>query len=114
MEGVEVYKVRHSHADECGLTSPEEGQETLVPHKVQNHPQRSLALPPVLELDPGEGRCQGHRHTRRSAAPHAARTGVNKCTVVEHIITHHKLVETKSYKIYLSSNGNPSQEFLML
>ena len=44
------------------------------PDELQDDPQRALALPGLLQLDPGEGRGQRHRHARRGPATHAAWT----------------------------------------
>ena len=44
------------------------------PDELQDDRQRALALPGLLQLDPGEGRGQRHRHARRGPATHAAWT----------------------------------------
>ena len=83
MKGVEVNKVRGRHTQQCGLTAPEECEQSLLPHQLHYHPQRALTLHVVVQLYPGEGRRQGHRHPRRAGAACTSRTGVDQGVVAQ-------------------------------
>ena len=53
--------------EDSGLATSEESQEPLVPDQSEHHPEGALALHLVVQLDPGEGRDEGHRHTGGTA-----------------------------------------------
>ena len=87
MEGVEINKVGHGYTggvtvlvsvslyqmtqqpQYSGLATSEESQESLVPHQSQDHLQGPLALHLLVQLDPGEGRGEGHGDTGSTAGP---------------------------------------------
>ena len=50
-----------------GLATSEESEETLVPDQSQHHLQGPLALHLLVQLDPGEGRGEGHGDTGGTA-----------------------------------------------
>ena len=50
-----------------GLAASVETEEALVPHQPQHHLQGPLALHLLVQLDPGEGREEGHGDTGGTA-----------------------------------------------
>ena len=50
-----------------GLATSVESEEPLLPHQPQHHLQGPLALHLLVQLDPGEGRGEGHGDTGRTA-----------------------------------------------
>ena len=53
--------------EDSGLATSEESQEPLVPDQPEHHPEGALALHLVVQLDPGEGRGEGHGDTGGTA-----------------------------------------------